>query len=254
MSSAIFRTLKTAIRRLVPEVLLERRRRRLRKVEHQRNADRSAQEIFEDIYSKGKWGGAGPGEGSGSDVRVAGSYIDYVNGFLHDHPEIQRIVDIGCGDFRVARHFNLGDGQRYVGTDIVASLVERHQYRYGSDRITFQQLDAAADPLPDADLYLVRQVLQHLSNAEVARVLNKVRQGRLTLITEHHPAPDHLVARNLDKPTGPDIRVYEGSGLYLDHPPFEIPGAEIVLEAPVAKGLVSPGEVLVTYLVPGHGG
>lgn len=257
MSSALAQTLKSALRRILPEALLERRRQKLRARERQRNAGRSSQEIFEDIYAEGKWGGDSPdeGSGSGSDVAVAQSYIDYVNAFLRDHPEISRVIDIGCGDFRVARHFELTEGQSYLGTDIVAPLVVRHTERYGSDRVSFMQLDAAADPLPEGDLYLVRQVLQHLSNAEAGRVIDKIRAlGRHALITEHHPAPGLLTQRNLDKPTGPDVRVYDGSGLYLDSPPFDLPDIKVVLDVPVAKGLISPDEVLVTYLVPGQTG
>lgn len=257
MSHSITDSVKSGLRRILPEWLLERRRRRLRALERQRNTERSSQEIFEDIYSEGKWGGASPdeGSGSGSEVAVAQSYIDLVNTFLSDHPEIVRVVDIGCGDFRVARHFQLAPGQSYLGTDIVAPLVASHTDRYASEQISFMQLDAAADPLPAGDLYLVRQVLQHLSNAEARRIIDKIReQGAYALITEHHPAPGRLTKRNLDKPTGPDVRVYDGSGLYLDHPPFDLPGTKVVLEAPVSKGLVSPDEVLVTYLVPGKTG
>lgn len=113
-------TVKSAFRGLVPETVLESRRRRARQREHRRNADRSTQEIFEEIYAEGKWGGLSleDGSGSGSNEQVAQSYIDLVNGYLRGHPEIHRIVDIGCGDFRVARNFELGDGQTYLGTDI----------------------------------------------------------------------------------------------------------------------------------------
>jgi len=245
------KTVKSAFRGLVPETILESRRRRMRQREHRRNADRSTQEIFEEIYAEGKWGGLSldEGSGSGSDDRVTQSYIDLVNAYLQDHPEIHRIVDIGCGDFRVARNFELGEGQTYIGTDIVAPLVKLNQERYGNNRISFVQLDAVTDVIPEADLYLVRQVLQHLSNDDALCVVEKVRVGRYALITEHHSAPDRLIARNLDKPTGPDVRCYDGSGIYLDHEPFKVPDVEIVLRARPSHGLVSEDEILTTYLV-----
>ncbi|MEQ8693690.1 MAG: class I SAM-dependent methyltransferase [Pseudomonadales bacterium] len=223
----------------------------MRQREHRRNANRSTQEIFEEIYAEGKWGGLSleDGSGSGSDEKAAQSYIDLVNEYLRDHPEIHRIVDIGCGDFRVARNFVLGEGQTYLGTDIVAPLVKFNEQRHGNDRLSFMQLDATTDVLPEADLYLVRQVLQHLSNDDALRLLEKVCAGRYALITEHHPAPDHLIAPNLDKPTGPDVRVYDGSGIYLDHEPFNVSNIEIVLQAEATRGLVGEGETLTTYLV-----
>jgi len=149
----------------------------------------------------------------------------------------------------------LGEGQTYLGTDIVEPLVEQLSQRYGSDQVSFMQLDAIEDQLPKADLYLVRQVLQHLSNEQAIRIIEKVSvNGRFSLITDHHPDAKNLMRRNLDKPTGPDIRVYDGSGLYFDYPPFNIPDAKIVLETGVSVGIVSPDEKLVTYLVPGKRG
>jgi SAM-dependent methyltransferase len=245
--------LKNTLRPFLPAALLEARHQTLRARERRRNAGRSTQEIFESIYAEGKWSGSGleGGSGSGSDECVARSYVEYVNGFLRDHPEIRRIVDIGCGDLRVARNFELGEGQTYLGTDIVAPLVAFHHEHNSSLQRSFMHLDAAVDPLPEADLYLVRQVLQHLSNDNAARVLEKVRAGRYALVTEHHPAPDRLTHRNLDKPDGPDVRVYDGSGLYLEYPPFAVPNVEIVLQTSPLRGLVAEGERLTTYLVRG---
>jgi hypothetical protein len=249
----ILKTAKSLLRPFVPNTLLEARARKLRAREHRHNADLSTREIFESIYAEGKWGGRGldTGSGSGSEDLVTRKYNCYVNSFLSSHAEILRIVDIGCGDMRVARNFELRDDQTYIGTDIVTPLIALNQERYGNDQRSFLQLDAIVDPLPAADLYLMRQVLQHLSNQAVHRVIEKVCAGRYALITEHHPALDRLVAPNLDKPTGSDVRVYDGSGLYLDLPPFNLPRVRIVLETAVPNGLVGEGERLTTYLVQG---
>jgi len=51
--------------------------------------------------------------------------------------------------------------------------------------------------LPAADLYLVRQVLQHLSNEEIAKVIANLGNARRVLISEHLPA--HPKSFNRDK-------------------------------------------------------
>ncbi len=247
-------TVKSLLRPLVPQFLIDARTQKAREREHIQNAERSTREIFESIYNECKWGGDGihNGSGSGSEEVLAQGYIRYLNDFLRTHNEIKHIVDIGCGDMRVARNIELQKGQTYLGTDIVAPLVLLNQERYGSAQRSFMQLNAIEDPLPKADLYLVRQVLQHLSNEAASRVIEKASAGSFAIITEHHPAPDRLVSPNLDKPTGADVRVFDGSGLYFDLPPFNLPNVQIVLQTAVPKGLVSDGERLTTYLLRGN--
>jgi len=79
-------------------------------------------------------------------------------------------------------------------------------------------LDITNDALPAADLCLVRQVFQHLSNAQILSALDKLSPYPLALISEHVPRKPRVF--NLDKSQGPHIRASYGSGLYLDRPPF----------------------------------
>jgi len=72
--------------------------------------------------------------------------------------------------------------------------------------------------LPDADLCLIRQVLQHLSNAEIHAVLENISHYKYALISEH--VPKSPKSFNRDKPHGPDVRAYFGSGIYLERKPF----------------------------------
>ena len=243
--------LKKILRNFIPNRLLQIRRNRILNKERLRFSNFSTQEIFENIYLEGKWGGAGieDGSGSGSDTQSSESYVNFVNQFLLDHPDISKIVDVGCGDFRVARRFQISEGRSYLGVDIVSQVVARNQDLFSSDRISFMQLNAVEDNLPKADLFLVRQVLQHLSNAQVSQILKKVTKAKYVLISEHLPDPSLLRERNIDKPAGPDVRVFYGSGIYLDAPPFSVVDAKVVFEAVPGKFLVSNGERIVTYLV-----
>ena len=140
------------------------------------------------------------------------------------------MVDLGCGDFRIGRRIVADTGVRYTGVDIVPELVSYYQQRFSSDHVRFECANIAADPLPDAQLCLLRQVLQHLSNAEIRCVLTNVSKYSNVLISEH--VPTHPRCFNRDKTHGPDIRAYFGSGVYPDREPFS-QRADLVWEAPL---------------------
>jgi SAM-dependent methyltransferase len=84
------------------------------------------------------------------------------------------VVDLGCGDFRVAQLF-VNDSIDYTGIDIVAPLIAHNEARFASHNVRFLCLDIISGELPDGDLCLLREVLQHLSNREITLVLQQVR-------------------------------------------------------------------------------
>lgn len=182
-------------------------------------------ETFSAIYREKGWGDNGNRfySGSGSSGPTAEEYCNFAIDFIKEH-DIQSVADLGCGDFAIGRQIVSATGVRYTGIDVVPELIEHHRAQTSDAMVTFLCANIAADPLPKADLYLVRQVLQHLANDEIARVLGNLGNCGKALISEHVPvAPKSF---NLDKPHGPDIRVFYGSGVYIDKPPFSIPVTE----------------------------
>jgi len=143
------------------------------------------------------------------------------------------------------------DGVKYIGIDIVDGLIRRNQKAYGDKNTSFLCQDIVGDNLPDGELCLIRQVLQHLSNSEIGTVLQKIRQYRYVLVTEHYPAPFVKCRPNLDKPHGPDTRIMDDSAVYLDQPPFNVPSQSIALvcEADAQTYLVHKGERLRMFMI-----
>jgi SAM-dependent methyltransferase len=222
--------------------------------ERRRNSRRTTEQVFTDIYRHNKWGGAAgelsSGDGSG-DQAVVAAYVDMVTArATSDGFAGQRFVDLGCGDFRVGRQL-LPLCSKYVGVDIVAPVVLHNQQTYGNPTTHFMHLDIVTDPVPPGDVCFVRQVFQHLSNAQIHAVLAKLDAYRWVFITEHHPSDRHGVVPNMDKPHGGDIRAYDNSGVYLDEPPFSLPAGRLAKVLSV-RGIglghgVDQGEI-VTYL------
>lgn len=190
------------------------------------------QEVFEDIYGKHLWGGPRGNEafnsGSGSGSEAASPYVETVSHYIRTN-EVQQVVDLGCGDFRVGSAIVAATGVRYTGVDITRPLIAHLNANAAKPGVEFQCLNIVDDPLPPGDLYLIRQVLQHLSNGQIASILRKLSNTDL-IVTEHIPtAPD--VVRNKDKAAGPDIRLYRKSGVFLESPPFSL-ALETLLEVP----------------------
>jgi hypothetical protein len=182
---------------------------------------KSPQEIFETIYRDGIWGGRLSRHyhsGSGSrDRNIIEPYVTAVRQFLLNLNR-PSVVDLGCGDFYVGSQL-VDCAGRFTACDIVDSLIRHNRKKY--KQVIFKTLNAIDDELPDGDVVLIRQVLQHLSNAQVAKILPKLTQYRFAVITEHLPGFDGFKP-NIDKETGADHRVSFGSGLVLTDPPFNL--------------------------------
>jgi hypothetical protein len=53
---------------------------------------------------------------------------------------------------------------------------------------------------------------------------------------------------NKDKVAGPDTRILDHSGVFLDLPPFDLKPKLLLLDAEVSNWLVRPGERLRTFV------
>lgn len=201
---------------------------RIIRQERESNRNRSAADVFDQIYRQNIWGGESGDafSGVGSTGAPCQQYVSLVNEFIDEH-RIRTVLDIGCGDFRVGQHLNC---EKYIGVDVAPSIIEKNRAGFGNSKREFLCLDAAgSDPLPAADLCLIRQVLQHLSNSQILAILAKLKSYRFAIVTEHQPSEEDFLAPNLDKIHGNNTRLYSGSGVYLDRPPFNSK-TELLLE------------------------
>jgi len=256
----VSRVIKQFVKAALPGSMLSWLRERRRARQARRLARMTPEQVFTAIYARNAWGGAAGEYSSGSGTRseaIVGPYVATitrlaaVRGFQGG-----TFVDLGCGDFRVGRRL-LPICSSYVGVDVVRGLIDHNTARFGSETTSFVALDIVRDPLPPGDVCFIRQVLQHLSNDEIGRILPKLGGYSHVFITEHHPGPGRPVVPNVDKVHGADVRAAVGSGVYLDQPPFSLPtGAlELVLEVPGAGlGAAADQGLIRTFLyTPGCG-
>jgi hypothetical protein len=160
------------------------------------------------------------------------------------------IVDLGCGDFRIGSALLAKLPKiRYIGCDIVPGLIAQNNQRFASAHVTFRCLDITADDLPPGQIFLMRQVLQHLPNRDIARILAKLRNCPYVFVTEGQPLfPEGPV--NPDKSIGAEIRFNwktgRGRGVELDQPPYNCAIEE------VCRVQVDPEvsrEMVITYRI-----
>lgn len=246
---------KILVKRLLPTSWVERYRQIQRAKEKRCNAAKSAEQVFTEIYAQKKWAPSSEqfDSGAGStDERIIAAYVRAVRDWLKQiGSDKMTIVDLGCGDFRVGRQF-IDLCARYIGVDIVKPLIEHHSKQFGSSKVAFLHRNILEDTLPDGEICFLRQVLQHLSNNQIQIALQRVQKYRWIVITEHHPSSAFFRAANLDKPHGADIRLFDGSGVFLEEPPFNFPRERLQLllevEGHPFPGWSDPG-VIRTYVL-----
>jgi len=207
------------------------------------------QQVFSEIYETRLWG-VDEAErfcsGSGSRGHIAKEYATFVRSFIKEH-HIQSVADLGCGDFVIGSQIaEVVD--TYIGVDVVPELIEYLKIKYRLRGAEFRCANIVEDELPSAQLCLVRQVFQHLSNQQIVKVAAKLTKYQYVLVTEHYPAPYRAVAPNRDKPHGPDTRLLDDSAVHLDEPPFGLAVQE-VLSVRAAPCQIAEGETIRTFLI-----
>jgi len=193
----------------------------------------TTEETFTKIYKTNLWSAGDKNEsaiysGPGSYGDPAKMYVNFINDFI-SQCAITSITDIGCGDFAIGYQITTQNPNLcYHGCDVVKYVINNNQQKFGSKKIRFYHLDAANESFPIADVLTIRQVLQHLSNKEIKKIMAKAQRYRYVIVTEHLLKEEYVKKYNSDKPTGPDIRLIDNSGVYISRPPFNLPCTEIL--------------------------
>lgn len=227
---SLFAIIKSILRPFIPRSVLEARRRLLReRLAREHDAiflDKNPRYIFSEIYARALWGKTqdsgqfSSGHGSHLAVHVE-PYVTAVSGFLRTFEPRLNIVDLGCGDFNVGCQIRQRCA-KYVACDVVPALIERNKEKFRQLDVDFRCVDIIEDPLPEGDVVIIRQVLQHLSNEHVERIVRKLHGYKYLILTEFVPEDEFIP--NLDQPTGICSRLARGiqSGIVLTKEPFSL--------------------------------
>ncbi|SDI57551.1 class I SAM-dependent methyltransferase [Winogradskyella thalassocola] len=179
-------------------------------------------DAMQQVYDMHLWGGNDfdfySGDGS-HNLKIVEPYIDSITTFLKSQNNPLTVCDLGCGDFNIGKQLTKHT-KNYIAVDIVDNLIERNKALFKEDHLEFQCLDIVKDELPKADVVILRQVLQHLSNAEIQNVVEKLSNYKYVILTEHLPLGEFVP--NKDIISGQGIRIKKNSGVDVLEAPFNL--------------------------------
>jgi hypothetical protein len=134
---------------------------------------------FERIHETNLWGADTSVSGVGSELDATAAIRARLPSLLKELG-VRSLLDAPCGDHRWMASLDL-DLERYVGMDIVPSIIEALRQRYqGDPRRAFVLADLTRDALPCCDLILSRDCLVHFSFATVARAMRNLKASGAT--------------------------------------------------------------------------
>ena len=180
------------------------------------------EKIFDFIYKEKFWGANAEGQGHsgpGSTVDATLIYRTFLQDFLKVH-EIRSVVDAGCGDWEFSRTVDWS-GIDYKGFDIVADVIKSNTEKYSKSNVSFAVANMVEDPLPPADLLIVKHVLQHIPNRDVLKFLPQLKKYKHVLLV-NSADPATLSGDNQDTTVG-GYRHLE-----LTRPPFNLKGNKVL--------------------------
>ncbi len=172
----------------------------------------SARDVFCSIYARDAWKG-GSGEGSRAENTLI--YREYLQQFLKEK-NIRTVVDFGCGDWQFSKLIDWSN-THYLGVDIVPEVIRKNRDVFGRDRIDFAIVDGPKSALPEADLLIVKDVLQHWPTTDVQSFLTTLSRFRFALITNC-----------IDTATNTDCELGGYRGIDLRSPPFSLSCTEVL--------------------------
>ena len=138
-------------------------------------------DAMEQIYENNLWGGDTSEYYSGlgsHHLELVDLYVETVSTFLKSFETPPEVCDLGCGDFNVGKEL-VKHSKKYIAVDIVPDLIAHNKAAFPADNLELRVLDIASEDLPIGDVVILRQVLQHLSNAEIKNVVEKLYNFKL---------------------------------------------------------------------------
>lgn len=131
--------------------------------------------VFSKIYNTMFWGDGVevPLSGTGSIPKNSATYVDIVKTYIYEN-KINSVLDFGHGSFEMWESWGSEPflGIEYLGIDIVKELSEKTNLKYGRLNRRFKFLDISYSALPSADLLICKDVLQHLPESDISKLIS----------------------------------------------------------------------------------
>lgn len=108
-------------------------------------------------------------------------YINFLNTTIADN-NISSIIDIGCGNWEIYENINM-ENIKYLGIDCNENIIEKNLSRYGNKNIKFMKKNVLEyDELPKVDLFILKDVIQTMSNDDIKKIIEKIKNAKPKLV------------------------------------------------------------------------
>lgn len=142
------------------------------------------EEVFTTIYESSCWGNNhndnySGSSGPGSSPDYNRKYIEIVRSIINDY-NINTVVDLGCGDFRIGRLLYNDLNVSYTGYDTYKKMIDYHISQYTESKYTFKHLDfyTYKESIVDGDMCILKDVLQHWTTEEIYLFLDYLIENK----------------------------------------------------------------------------
>lgn len=140
--------------------------------------------IFTNIYEKNIWGNNknkkySGSSGGGSTIQYNKRYIEIVKKIIKDY-NINTIVDLGCGDFRIGELLYNDENIKYIGYDTYKKIIDYNMTQYEEPKFTFKHLDFYnnKESITEGDMCILKDVIQHWSLNEIYTFLDYLVESK----------------------------------------------------------------------------
>jgi len=117
--------------------------------------------------------------------KLLGNHAAIVRALKRDVPGVRRVLDIGCGHGELLKRVRWQIRAEVVGVDL-------RPPEHGAGEFPILKLDAAREPLPQADVAMCVCLLHHLGEEESVELIRNVGRtcGRFVILDlVRHPVP-----------------------------------------------------------------
>lgn len=142
----------------------------------------SLNEIFSQIYQKKQWGSkvsVGSDSGEGSDPDIALPYVNFVKQMIVKY-KVGSVIDFGHGDWEMWRDYRF-ENVKYTGLDVVKFLSKELSIQFGNTNRKFITINTDSE-YPDGDLFICKDVFQHLSSRDIKKIWAKIDKYKLLIL------------------------------------------------------------------------
>lgn len=167
----------------------------------------SVEERFTNIFAAKYWGDEESVSGPGSRL-AATENLRRMLPELIDKFSIKSIFDAPCGDFYWMRFVLSKVDVKYIGGDIVKELIEKN-LDHQSSKVTFIHFDIITNQFPQADLWICRDCLLHLSFDDTFQALQRFIESDIPyLLATTYKNVDGFENRDIDTGDGRKIDLF----------------------------------------------